>query len=111
MGGGGATFGDVGVALPVVDDEAPEETGDEVEEVAADAVAHPRLHRVRQAAPPVAWRHGAEDDLVVPLRLRDEPLQVVAAVRRCRRQCRRPPHWVQCAVGSVGVGSCKAAEA
>ena len=101
------------MALPVVDDEAPEETGDEVEEVAADAVAHPRLHRVRQAAPPVAWRHGAEDDRVVPLRLRDEPPQVVAAVRR-RRHCRRPPHWVQCAVGSVfwvGVGSCKAAEA
>lgn len=41
MGGRGETFGDVGVALPVVDDETPEETRDEVEEVTADAVAHP----------------------------------------------------------------------
>jgi plasmid stabilization system protein ParE len=83
-----ATFGDVGVALPVVDDEAPEESGDEVEEVAADAIAQPRLHRVRQAAPPVAWRHRAKDYLVVPRRLSDEASQVVAAVLHRGRHCR-----------------------
>jgi hypothetical protein len=83
------TFGDVGVALPVVDDEAPEEPGDEVEEVGADAVAQPRPRRVRQAAPPAAGRHRAENDLVVPPRLRDEAAQVVAAVLHCGRHCRR----------------------
>jgi plasmid stabilization system protein ParE len=86
------------MALPVVDDEAPEEPGDEVEEVAADAVAQPRLRRVRQAAPPVAGRHRAEDDLVVPPRLRDEAPQVVAAVLHCGRHCRRdsaPLGWVR----------------
>lgn len=86
------TFGDVGVSLPVVDDEAPEEAGDVVEQVSADAVAQPRLDRVRQAAPPVAGRHRVEDNLVVPLRLRYEAPQVVAAMRR--RHCRPPPHWV-----------------
>jgi hypothetical protein len=44
---------------------------------------------VRQAAPPVAWRHGAEDNLVVPLCLRHEPPKVVAAARH-GLHCRRP---------------------
>lgn len=77
------------MALPVVDDEAPEEAGDEVEKVGADEVAQPRLHRMWQAAPPVAGSHRTENDLVIPLSLGDEALQVVAAMLYCRRHCRR----------------------
>lgn len=83
------TFGDVGVPLPIVDDEAPEEADDEVHEVDADAVAQPRLRQVRQPAPPVARHDHAEEHLVVPARLLPEQPPVLAAlVLRCRH-CRQ----------------------
>lgn len=78
------------MALPVVDDEAPEEAAGEVDEVAAEAVAEPRLERVGEGAPPVARDHMAEEDLVVPGRLLDELAQVLAAAARHCRPRRRP---------------------
>ena len=45
------TFGEVDVALEVVDVEGPEEAGDEVEEGAAEEVAEPSLEEVGEWGP------------------------------------------------------------
>lgn len=48
------TFWDIDIALPIIDNEAPEETGDEVHQQTADVVPQPRLEEVRQAPTRVA---------------------------------------------------------
>lgn len=74
------TFGDVDVALPMVDIEAPDEAGDEVEDCTADVVAEPRLERAREALPGTAGYEGVEHNAVVPVRLLHETVQVIGSL-------------------------------
>ena len=45
------TFGDMNVALPIINVEAPQEPREEVEENAAEVIAKPRLEEAREWAP------------------------------------------------------------
>lgn len=73
------TFGDVDVVLDVVDVEAPEETGDEVDERATDVVPEPSLEGVGEWLPRARRQQVAEHNAVVERRLVHEQLQVIPA--------------------------------
>lgn len=72
-----ATFGDVNIALPVVDVEAPEETGDKVDCGSTDEVAQPGLDRPGKSLPHIARYDGVEHDAVVPIGLLHELVKVL----------------------------------
>ena len=59
------TFWEINIALQVVNIEAPEEAGDEVDEVGSNVVAEPRLEEVGEWVPHSVGEEGAEDETVV----------------------------------------------
>lgn len=76
-----ATFGEVNIALPVVNVEAPEETGDEIDGGCTDVVAQPGLDGPGKAVPRIAGYDRAEHDFVVPIGLLHELSQVLRRAR------------------------------
>lgn len=72
------------VALPIINVEAPQEAGEEVEEDAAEVIAKPRLEEVREWAPHEVRQEGSQHNAIVQVRVLDEQPRIFAVQQqRC----------------------------
>lgn len=73
-----STFGEINVALPKVNVEAPQEARDEVEKDATNVVAEPCLEEAREWDPEGVRQEGAENNAVVEVGVVHEEPAIVA---------------------------------